>query len=35
MKVSLIYGPSDRELLLFKRCIWVTMGKTENPKILP
>ena len=35
MKVSLIYGPSDRELLLFKRCIWVTMGKTEVPKILP
>ena len=35
MKVSLIYAPSERELNLFKRCIWVTMGKTEEPKSLP
>lgn len=35
MKVSLIYGPSERELLLFKRCIWITMGKTAVPEKLP
>lgn len=32
MKVTLIYKPEERELMLFKRCIWVTMGKTEIPK---
>ena len=35
MKVTLIYQPEKRELMLFKRCIWVTMGKTEEPKKLP
>lgn len=35
MKVTLIYKPEERELLLFKRCIWVTMGKTEEPKKPP
>lgn len=35
MKVTLIYKPEERELMLFKRCIWVTMGKTEVPKKLP
>lgn len=35
MKVTLIYKPEDRELMLFKRCIWVTMGKTEIPKAPP
>ena len=32
MKVSLIYKPEERELMLCKRCVWVTMGKTEMPK---
>lgn len=31
MKVTLIYKPEERERMLFKRCIWVTMGKTEAP----
>lgn len=35
MKVTLIYQPEKRELMLFKRCIWVTMGKTEEPKKSP
>ena len=35
MKVTLIYKPEERELILFKRCIWVTMGKTEEPKKPP
>lgn len=35
MKVTLIYGPTDRELMLFKRCIWVTMGKSEEPREQP
>lgn len=35
MKVSLIYKPEERELMLFKRAIWVTMGKTEEPKEPP
>ena len=35
MKVTLIYQPEERELMLFKRCIWITMGKTEKPKELP
>lgn len=35
MKVTLIYKPEERELMLFKRCIWVTMGKTEEPKKPP
>lgn len=32
MKVSLIYKPEERELMLCKRCVWVTIGKTEMPK---
>lgn len=35
MKVTLIYKPEERELLLFKHCIWVTMGRKEAPKKLP
>lgn len=35
MKVELIYGPEQRELELFKRCIWVTQGKTDRPKEPP
>lgn len=34
-KVTLIYWPEKRELMLFKRCIWVTMGKTEMPVSAP
>ena len=32
MKVTLIYGPEERERMLFKRMIWVTIGKTDMPK---
>jgi len=35
MKVSLIYAPSERELMLMKRCTWVTMGKRGEPKTIP
>lgn len=35
MKVTCIYGPSERERMLFKRCIWITSGKTDEPKELP
>ncbi len=35
MKVTLIYKPEERELLLFKHCIWVTMGRKEAPKKPP
>lgn len=35
MKVTCIYYPETRERKLFKRCIWVTMGKTEEPKEAP
>ena len=35
MKVSLIYKPENRDLLLMKRCTWVTMGKTMFPISLP
>ena len=35
MKVTCIGWPHNRELMLFKRAIWVTMGKTEAPKRLP
>ncbi len=35
MKVTLIYKPEERELMLFKRCVWVTTGKTEGPEHLP
>lgn len=26
-KVTAIYWPEERELTLFKRCVWVTMAK--------
>lgn len=32
MKVTLIKGPEADDLMLLKRCIWVTMGKTEMPE---
>lgn len=35
MKVTLIYKPEERGLLLFKHCIWVTMGRKEAPKKPP
>lgn len=35
MKVTLIYHPDARELLLMKRCVWVTQGKTAQPKEPP
>lgn len=35
MNVQLIYCPSDRELMLMKRAVWVTMGKTSYPAIGP
>lgn len=31
----MIYAPQKQELLLLKRCIWVTMGKTDEPKEVP
>lgn len=35
MKIQLIYAPGDRELMLMKRCVWVTMGKTGYPATMP
>lgn len=35
MKVTLIYGPGERTLKLMKRCVWITMGKTEEPVTPP
>lgn len=35
MKVTLIYGPGDRELLLLKRCVLVTMGRATANDTLP
>lgn len=35
MNVTLIYGPTDRELMLLKRCVHVTMGNTRIPASLP
>lgn len=35
MKVTLIHKPDERELMLFKRCVWITMGKNEMPKKPP
>lgn len=35
MKVTCIYWPDDRERMLAKRCIWVTMGNTNEPKNHP
>lgn len=35
LKVTCIYWPTDKELMLMKRAIWTTMGKTEKPSELP
>lgn len=35
MNVKCIYWPGEQELKLFKRAIWVTMGKTNEPKEPP
>lgn len=35
MKVTLIYKPEARDLMLMKRCVWVTQGKTAQPNELP
>lgn len=35
MKVTCILWPEQRDLMLFKRAIWTTMGKTDVPKEPP
>lgn len=35
MKVTLIYGPEERERMLLKRAIWITMGKRGEPASPP
>ena len=35
MKVTCIFWPDRCERILLKRCVWVTMGKTDVPKELP
>lgn len=35
MKVTCIYWPGELERMLFKRAIWVTMGKTDMPNEPP
>lgn len=35
MTITLIYAPENRELMLMKRCVWVTMGKTGYPATMP
>lgn len=35
MKVTCIYWPREEELMLLKRCVWVTMSKTAVPKEPP
>ena len=35
MTITLIYAPEERELMLMKRCVWVTMGKTGYPATMP
>lgn len=32
MKVSLVYRPEERDLKLFKRAIWITIGKKDIPE---
>ena len=34
-KVTLLYQPTTRELMLMKRCVWVTMGKRNGSNYLP
>ena len=35
MNVTLIHAPGEAERMLFKRAIWVTMGRTDVPATLP
>lgn len=35
MKVTCIYWPSENERMLLKRCVWITMNKTNEPKEQP
>ena len=35
MKVTCIYYPTERERMLMKQALWVTMGKDEQPTELP
>lgn len=35
MNVTCIYWPEPRDRMLFKRCVWVTMGNTSTPKEPP
>ena len=35
MKVTCIYWPTERERSLLKRCVWVCMGNTKEPKEPP
>lgn len=35
MKVTCIYWPGEQERMLFKKCIWVTEGRVDEPKELP
>lgn len=35
MMVELIYGPEEREMLLLKRCTWITNGIKDIPKEQP
>ena len=35
MKVTCIYWPSERDKMLFKRAIWITIGKTSIPSQPP
>lgn len=35
MKVTLIYGPTERELMLMKYCTRITMGETAKPSLPP
>ena len=35
MNVTCIYWPMERERMLLKRALWVTMGKPETPKDPP
>ena len=35
MRVECIYWPQERERMLFKRAVRITMGKAEEPHELP
>ena len=34
-RVTLLYQPTARDLILMKRCVWITMGKNLQPNSLP